>query len=73
MSVLVITHYPRILEYLKPDRVHILHHGRVITSGGPELARQIERDGYEPFIGPVTAEAGASRTSLTGVVAEAHA
>jgi hypothetical protein len=73
MSILVITHYPRILEYLKPDRVHILHHGRVITSGGPELARQIERDGYEPFIGPVTAEAGASRTSLTGVVAEAHA
>ena len=73
MSVLVITHYPRILEYLKPDRVHILHHGRVITSGGPELAGQIEREGYEPIIGPVAVAAGASRTSLTGVVAEVQA
>ena len=73
MSVLVITHYPRILEYLKPDRVHILNQGRVILSGGPELATQIEREGYEPIIGPVAAEAGASRTSLTGVVAEAQA
>jgi ABC-type multidrug transport system ATPase subunit len=73
MSVLVITHYPHILEYLKPDRVHVLHHGRLVTSGGPELATQIEREGYEPIIGPVAAEAGASRTSLTGVVAEAQA
>ena len=73
MSVLVITHYPRILDYLKPDRIHVLHQGRVITSGGPELAQQIERDGYEPIIGPVAAATGASRTSLTGVVAEAQA
>ena len=73
MSVLVITHYPRILEYLKPDRVHILHQGRVVTSGGPELALQIEREGYEPIIGPVAADVGTSRTSLTGVVAEAQA
>jgi Fe-S cluster assembly ATP-binding protein len=73
MSVLVITHYLQILEYLKPDRVHILHQGRVVTSGGPELAREIEREGYEPIIGPVAAAAGASRTSLTGVVAEAQA
>jgi Fe-S cluster assembly ATP-binding protein len=73
MSVLVITHYPRILDYLKPDRIHVLHQGRVITSGGPELAQQIERDGYEPIIGPAAVAAGASRTSLTGVVAEAQA
>jgi hypothetical protein len=73
MSVLVITHYPRILDYLKPDRVHVLHQGRVVTSGAPELAQQIEREGYEPIIGPVAAAAGASRTSLTGVVAEAQA
>ncbi len=73
MSVLVITHYPRILDYLTPDRVHVLHQGRVVTSGGPELAQQIERDGYEPTIGPVAAAAGASRMSLTGVIAEAHA
>jgi Fe-S cluster assembly ATP-binding protein len=51
MGALVITHYPRILEYLHPDRVHVLHQGRVVTSGGGELARQIERDGYEPILG----------------------
>ncbi len=73
MSVLVITHYPRILEYLKPDRVHVLHHGRVITSGDAELAGQIEREGYEPIIGPAAEAAAASTTSLTGVVAEAQA
>jgi len=73
MSVLVITHYPRILEYLKPDRVHVLHQGRVVTSGGPELADQIEREGYEPITGPVAAQAAASQKSLTGVVAEAQA
>ncbi|PZR78936.1 MAG: hypothetical protein DLM65_11800 [Candidatus Aeolococcus gillhamiae] len=73
MSVLVITHYPRILEYLRPGRVHVLYQGRVIASGGPELANQIESEGYEPIIGPVAAEAAASRTSLTGVVAEAQA
>ena len=72
MSVLVITHYPRILEYLKPDRVHVLNQGRVVTSGGAELAGQIESEGYEPIIGPVAEQAAASRTSLTGVVAEAQ-
>jgi Fe-S cluster assembly ATP-binding protein len=51
MGALVITHYPRILEYLRPDRVHVLHQGRVVTSGGAELARQIEREGYEPILG----------------------
>ena len=51
MGALVITHYPRILEYLRPDRVHVLHQGRIVTSGGAELARQIERDGYEPLLG----------------------
>ena len=51
MGVLVITHYPRILEHLHPDRVHVLHDGRVVTSGGADLARQIEREGYEPILG----------------------
>src|ERR1700722_11700974 len=55
MGVLVITHYPRILEYLHPDRVHVLHDGRVVTSGGPDLARQIEREGYEPILGTAVA------------------
>jgi Fe-S cluster assembly ATP-binding protein len=55
MGVLVITHYPRILEHLHPDRVHVLHDGRVITSGGADLARQIEREGYEPILGTAAA------------------
>ena len=55
MGVLVITHYPRILEHLHPDRVHVLHDGRVVTSGGADLARQIEREGYEPILGTAAA------------------
>ncbi|MBV8300435.1 MAG: Fe-S cluster assembly ATPase SufC [Candidatus Dormibacteraeota bacterium] len=56
MGALVITHYPRILEFLKPDRVHVLHDGRVIRSGGAELANEIESGGYEPIVGePVAA------------------
>jgi Fe-S cluster assembly ATP-binding protein len=55
MGVLVITHYPRILEYLRPDRVHVLNDGRMVTSGGPELAQRIERGGYEPILGAAAA------------------
>jgi Fe-S cluster assembly ATP-binding protein len=51
MGALVITHYPRILEYLRPDVVHVMHDGRIVTSGGAELAQRIERDGYEPILG----------------------
>jgi Fe-S cluster assembly ATP-binding protein len=57
MGVLVITHYPRILEYMRPDRVHVLSEGRVVTSGGADLAQRIEREGYEPLLG-VAAAAG---------------
>ena len=56
MGVLVITHYPRILQYLRPDAVHVLNQGRVVTSGGRELADRIERDGYEPILGTAVAE-----------------
>ena len=56
MGVLVITHYPRILEYLRPDVVHVLHGGRVVTAGGPDLAQRIEREGYEPILGTAVAE-----------------
>lgn len=44
---LIITHYPRILQYITPDRVHIMKSGRIVMSGGAELAQQVERDGYE--------------------------
>ena len=49
LGVLAITHYSRLLEELKPDRVHILVKGRIVESGGPELADVLERDGYGAF------------------------
>ena len=49
LGVLAITHYNRLLEELRPDRVHILVKGRIVASGGPELADELERDGYAAF------------------------
>jgi Fe-S cluster assembly ATP-binding protein len=49
-SFLVITHYQRLLEYIKPDAVHILAGGKIIKSGGPELALQLEAEGYENIV-----------------------
>jgi Fe-S cluster assembly ATP-binding protein len=47
MGVLVITHYSRILQFLKPTFVHIMYDGRIVVSGGPELADELEQHGYE--------------------------
>jgi Fe-S cluster assembly ATP-binding protein len=44
---LIITHYPRILQYIQPERVHIMMDGRIVKSGGPELANVVEREGYD--------------------------
>lgn len=49
MGVLVITHYQRLLNYIKPDFVHVLVHGRIVREGGPELALELEASGYEQF------------------------
>jgi Fe-S cluster assembly ATP-binding protein len=49
LGVLAITHYNRLLEELRPDFVHILVKGRIVASGGPELADELERDGYAAF------------------------
>ncbi len=46
-SVLLITHYQRLLDYVVPDRVHVLSHGKIVRSGGPELAHELEREGYQ--------------------------
>jgi len=46
-SVLLITHYQRLLDYVTPDRVHVLSHGKIVRSGGPELAHELEREGYQ--------------------------
>jgi Fe-S cluster assembly ATP-binding protein len=49
MGALVITHYSRLLKYIKPDHIHVLVGGRIVRSGGPELADELERDGYTPY------------------------
>ena len=51
LGVLAITHYSRLLEELRPDHVHILVKGRIVESGGPELAARLEVDGYAAFTG----------------------
>jgi Fe-S cluster assembly ATP-binding protein len=48
-AMLVITHYQRLLDYIRPDRVHVLAAGRIAASGGPELALELEREGYERY------------------------
>ncbi|HET7489577.1 MAG TPA: ABC transporter ATP-binding protein, partial [Acidimicrobiales bacterium] len=49
IGVLLITHYQRILDALTPDKVHIFVDGRIVESGGPELARRLEEQGYEAW------------------------
>ncbi|MBW8814634.1 MAG: Fe-S cluster assembly ATPase SufC [Caulobacterales bacterium] len=48
-AMLVITHYQRLLDYIRPDRVHVLSAGRIVASGGPELALELEREGYDKY------------------------
>jgi len=49
MGLLLITHYQRLLNYIKPQFVHVLVEGRIVTSGGPELAEQLEATGYDEY------------------------
>jgi Fe-S cluster assembly ATP-binding protein len=49
-AMLVITHYQRLLDYIRPDRVHVLAAGRIVASGGPELAHQLEAEGYDKYL-----------------------
>jgi Fe-S cluster assembly ATP-binding protein len=55
MGALVITHYQRILDYIEPDFVHVFVDGRIVESGGPELAHRLEADGYDAFIPEIVA------------------
>ena len=50
MGVLLITHYQRLLNYIEPDFVHVLASGRIVTSGGKELAVRLEDEGYGPIL-----------------------
>jgi Fe-S cluster assembly ATP-binding protein len=55
LALLVVTHYQRILDHLTPDAVHVLVEGRVVASGGPDLAEAVERDGFDAFRAGATA------------------
>jgi Fe-S cluster assembly ATP-binding protein len=56
LGVVLITHYQRLLNYIKPQFVHVLYQGRIIESGGPALALQLEEQGYDPIIAKHTGE-----------------
>jgi Fe-S cluster assembly ATP-binding protein len=59
-AILLVTHYKRLLEYIRPDRVHVMAGGRIVRSGGPELADELEKTGYAWAAGmkPEVARAG---------------
>ncbi len=63
LGVLVITHYSRLLSELKPDHVHVLADGRIAASGGPELADQLDAEGYGAYVEEVPAAAPAGSPS----------
>jgi Fe-S cluster assembly ATP-binding protein len=46
----VITHFPRVLQYIEPNYVHVFADGKIVAEGGPELAQQLEAEGYKAFI-----------------------
>ena len=66
LGVLAITHYNRLLEVLRPDHVHILVKGRIVSSGGPELADQLEIDGYAAFVDSDEEPTGGALADLFG-------
>jgi Fe-S cluster assembly ATP-binding protein len=49
MSILLITHYQRLLNYIEPDFVHVMVAGRIVRSGGPEVALALEEEGYRTY------------------------
>src|SRR6266487_3771941 len=60
LGVLLITHYQRILNYITPDKIHVMMDGRIVLSGGPELAHELERKGYEGLRSELGVDAGAA-------------
>jgi Fe-S cluster assembly ATP-binding protein len=58
LGVLLITHYQRILNYIKPDHIHVMMAGRIVLSGGPEIAHDLEQKGYEGLRAELGVEPG---------------
>jgi len=69
LGVIAITHYNRLLEELHPDHVHILVKGRIVETGGPELADRLEVEGYEAFTDPADPEPAPTRSALDDLFA----
>lgn len=69
-AIIIMTHYKRILEFIKPDFVHIMLDGRIVKSGGPELAGQIEADGYDALAraNPALEEEGTGKEFYTSLL-----
>jgi Fe-S cluster assembly ATP-binding protein len=65
MGVVLITHYQRLLDELRPDHIHVLVGGRIVASGGMEIAEVLERDGYESFRPTEPAAPELAQTDLT--------
>jgi Fe-S cluster assembly ATP-binding protein len=74
MGVLVITHYQRLLNYIKPDAIHVLAAGRIITSGGRDLALRLEEEGYAPILAAagLEGEVGDEAPDAAAVMEAAH-
>jgi len=65
-ATIVVTHYQRLLNYIVPDRVHVLAGGRIVKSGGKELALELEAKGYDWLVGDEASEAGAAAAGAGG-------
>jgi Fe-S cluster assembly ATP-binding protein len=65
MGIVLITHYQRILNYVRPDKVHVMANGRIVESGGAELVQQLESEGYDPILRRLGIEAGEEGTELS--------
>ena len=63
VGVMLITHYTRILRYIRPDFVHVFVDGRIVEEGGPELADRLEDEGYDRFLSAATAAAATLTTT----------
>jgi Fe-S cluster assembly ATP-binding protein len=66
MGVLLITHYQRILNYVRPDKVHVMAKGRIVESGGAELVQQLESEGYDPILRRLGIEDAEEATTRDG-------
>ena len=68
-GVLLITHYTRILRYIKPDFVHVFVAGRVVDEGGPELAAKLEEQGYAAYVKDSNEQASLEKAAAGGATA----